>query len=99
MFSYIINFSELLQYILKCYYEANVRNDKNDKAIELQTVINYAVKACNENNFGTQLELGIDVFCDGNPRLHSVCKSLLCEVYQLVKKPQFAAIIKVIIVI
>lgn len=85
--------------MFKCYHEVNVSSDRIEKNNKLQSVINYAITASNENDFGTQLELGIDIFCDGNPKLHNVCKSLLFEVYNLLKRPQFATILKVIIVI
>lgn len=62
---------------------------------KLQPIILYANIACDECDFGTGLELGIDIFCDGNPELHRICKQLLVTVYNLLRRPQFATIIKV----
>lgn len=64
---------------------------------KLQPIINYANIACDECDFGTGLELGIDIFCDGNPELHRICKQLLVTVYNLLRRPEFATIIKVIL--
>jgi len=64
---------------------------------KLQPIINYANIACDECDFGTQLELGIDIFCDGNPELHRICGQLLVPVYNLLRRDNFAVIIKVIL--
>lgn len=82
-----------LQKILKCYREAN-GSEKIEAMDKLHPIINYANIACDECDFGTGLELGIDIFCDGNPELHRICKQLLVTVYNLLRRPQFATIIK-----
>lgn len=64
---------------------------------KLQAIITYANIAIDECDFGTGLELGIDIFCDGNPELHRMCMRLLVTVYSLLRRPQFANIIKVIL--
>lgn len=64
---------------------------------KLQSIITYASIANDECDFGTGLELGIDIFCDGNPELHRICTQLLVTVYNLLRRPQFATIIKVIL--
>lgn len=64
---------------------------------KLQPIINYANIACDECDFGTGLELGIDIFCDGNPELHRTCQQLLVTVYKLLGRLEFGTIIKVII--
>lgn len=50
--------------------------------------------ACDEGDFGTAVELGTDLFCFGEPVLHSDALQLLVTGYKLVNKPQFIAIIK-----
>lgn len=65
---------------------------------ELQPIINYANIASDECDFGTGLELGINLFCDGNQELHRICKQLLVTAYNLLRRPQFATIIKVILI-
>lgn len=87
---------ETLQKILKCYRDSS-ESKKIETMDKLQPIINYANIACDECDFGTGLELGIDIFCDGNPDLHRVCKQLLVTVYNLLRRTQFATIIKVIL--
>lgn len=64
---------------------------------KLQKLIYYANIASDECDFGTELELGINIFCDGNPDLHHICKQHLVTAYNLLRRPQFSTIIKVII--
>lgn len=64
---------------------------------KLQPIISYANIASDECDFGTGFELGIDFFCDGNSDLHRISKQLLVTAYSLLRRPQFATIIKVII--
>uniref|UniRef100_A0A2S2QRU7 UPF0609 protein n=1 Tax=Sipha flava TaxID=143950 RepID=A0A2S2QRU7_9HEMI len=79
----------------------NYRESSESKKIEamdkLQPIINYANIASDECDFGTGFELGIDIFCDGNPELHRICEQLLVTAYNLLKRPQFGTIIKVTI--
>ncbi|KAF0751617.1 histone PARylation factor 1 [Aphis craccivora] len=85
-----------LKKILKSYNEAS-ESKKIEVMNKLQPIINYANIASDECDFGTGFELGIDFFCDGNPDLHRICKQLLVTAYSLLRRPQFATIIKVII--
>ncbi|XP_025193272.1 histone PARylation factor 1 isoform X2 [Melanaphis sacchari] len=82
-----------LQKILKSYHEAS-ESKKMEVMDKLQPIINYANIASDECDFGTGFELGIDFFCDGNPDLHRICKQLLVTAYNLLRRPQFATIIK-----
>lgn len=50
--------------------------------------------ACDEGDFGSAIELGIDLFCFGAPELHADALQLLVTGYKLVEKPQFIAIAK-----
>lgn len=52
--------------------------------------------AVDECDFGNSIELGIDLFCYGAKRLHTVLLQLLVNGYTMVGRPQFIAIIKVI---
>lgn len=97
--SYIIIYLEYIQRILKNYRELTVSSNKLKELYKLKPILDNAFTACSEDDFGTMLELGIDIFCDGNPKLHSICKSLLLEVYNLLKRPQFATILQVIVFI
>lgn len=50
--------------------------------------------ACDESDFGSVIELGMDLFCFGAPELHTSALQLLVIGYKMVNKPQFIAIIK-----
>jgi len=93
---YNITFLDTLHKILKSYHEAS-ESKKMEVMDKLQPIINYANIASDECDFGTGFELGIDFFCDGNPDLHRICKQLLVTAYNLLRRPQFATIIKVVI--
>ncbi|XP_060851100.1 histone PARylation factor 1 [Rhopalosiphum padi] len=82
-----------LQQILKSYLEAS-ESKKMEAMDKLQPIINYANIASDECDFGTAFELGIDFFCNGNPDLHRICRQLLVTAYNLLRRPQFATIIK-----
>ncbi|XP_050541400.1 histone PARylation factor 1-like isoform X5 [Daktulosphaira vitifoliae] len=83
----------VLRKILKSYREAS-KSKKVAEMDKLQPIITYANIANDECDFGTGLELGIDIFCDGNSELHRICKQLLVTVYNLLRRPQFATIIQ-----
>ncbi|KAH8414136.1 hypothetical protein KR222_008802 [Zaprionus bogoriensis] len=74
-------------------------NDGSDSAKQavlekLQPVTNAANIAVDECDFGTALELGIDLFCSGHKELHLLASSLLVPAYSLLSRPQFIAIAK-----
>ncbi|XP_055385774.1 histone PARylation factor 1-like [Condylostylus longicornis] len=60
----------------------------------LQPIITAANIAVDESDFGTALELGIDLFCSGHKELHEIIVSLLVPAYSTLKRPQFIAILK-----
>uniref|UniRef100_A0A182NP67 Zf-CCHH domain-containing protein n=1 Tax=Anopheles dirus TaxID=7168 RepID=A0A182NP67_9DIPT len=61
---------------------------------DLQPIITAANLAVDECDFGTVLELAIDLFCCGSKGLHEVMKPLFFTGYSMVKRPQYIAIIK-----
>ncbi|XP_017082323.1 histone PARylation factor 1-like [Drosophila eugracilis] len=61
---------------------------------KLQPVANAANIAVDESDFGTALELGIDLFCSGHKELHLLTSSLLVPAYSMLSRPQFIAIAK-----
>ncbi|XP_065367526.1 histone PARylation factor 1-like [Calliphora vicina] len=89
-----------LKKILKLFDTAGcLKDDKDDpvtKAVmdKLQPIATAATIAVDECDFGTALELGIDLFCSGYTQLHSLIHSLLVPAYSLLKRPQFIAISK-----
>lgn len=61
---------------------------------KLQPITNAANYAVDECDFGTALELGIDLFSSGHKELHMLVSSLLVPAYSLLSRPQFIAIAK-----
>ncbi|KAH8294860.1 hypothetical protein KR018_003759 [Drosophila ironensis] len=61
---------------------------------KLQPVANAAIIAVDESDFGSALELGIDMFCSGHKELHLLASSLLVPAYSMLSRPQFIAIAK-----
>lgn len=62
---------------------------------KLQPLITAANIAVDECDFGNSIELGIDLFCSGSPRLHAIVMQLLATGYSMVQRPQLIAILKV----
>lgn len=62
---------------------------------KLQPLITAANIAVDESDFGNSIELGIDLFCSGSPRLHAIAMQLLATGYSMVHRPQLIAILKV----
>ncbi|XP_017130905.1 histone PARylation factor 1-like [Drosophila elegans] len=61
---------------------------------KLQPVANAAIIAVDESDFGSALELGIDMFSSGHKELHMLTSSLLVPAYSMLSRPQFIAIAK-----
>ncbi|XP_055902949.1 histone PARylation factor 1-like [Eupeodes corollae] len=61
---------------------------------KLQPIITASVIALDECDFGTNLELGIDLFCSGHKELHEIVQNLLNPAYKLLGRPQYMAILK-----
>lgn len=61
---------------------------------ELQPFITAANIAVDECDFGTAIELGIDLFCSGHKEVHGAVNALLVTGYSMVDRPQFIAIMK-----
>lgn len=73
------------------------KDDKTqfDNAVaSLQPFITAAYIAVDEMDFGTALELGIDLFCHGTSNLHDVLRPLLITGYTMSQRPQYIAIMK-----
>lgn len=89
-----------LKKILKLFETAGSSEDDKDDPVKaavmekLQPVATAASIAVDECDFGTALELGIDLFCSGHPQLHMLVSSLLVQAYSLLHRPQFIAIAK-----
>lgn len=80
-------------------FERKDLNDGSDNAKhavleKLQPLANAANIAMDECDFGTALELGLDLFSSGHKELHMLISSLLVPAYSLLSRPQFIAIAK-----
>uniref|UniRef100_A0A1A9WGT1 Zf-CCHH domain-containing protein n=1 Tax=Glossina brevipalpis TaxID=37001 RepID=A0A1A9WGT1_9MUSC len=62
-----------------------------EKLNPIAVAANIAVDEC---DFGTALELGIDLFSSGHKELHMLIQTLLVQAYSLLHRPQFIAIAK-----
>ncbi|XP_073967174.1 histone PARylation factor 1 [Choristoneura fumiferana] len=74
--------------------EAKSEVEKDKVLSELQPVITYANIAVDECDFGTGLEVGIDMFCSGLKELESSTLNSLCSVYSLLNRAEFGSIIQ-----
>jgi hypothetical protein len=61
----------------------------------LQPVVTAANIANDECDFGTSLELGLDLFCFGGEVFHRTALNLLKTAYNLLQRNEFALIIEV----
>lgn len=60
----------------------------------VQPVLTAALIAVDESDFGTAIELGVELFGHGSVRLHSVAMQMLATGYAMVRRPQLIAIVK-----
>ncbi|GBO31744.1 Histone PARylation factor 1 [Araneus ventricosus] len=80
----------ILQKIVNAEDEEKRLNFEEDLD-ELITNVQFANDEC---DFGMGLELGIDLFCFGDPYLHSHILGILPLAYNLLKRPKYAEIVK-----
>lgn len=72
--------------------------EEKDQAFEpIQEIITLVQFANDERDYGMGLELGLNLFCFGDPYLHSSVLALLPLAYELLGRPKFAQIVKVLI--
>ncbi|EDV93657.1 GH18157 [Drosophila grimshawi] len=87
-----------LKKILALFERKDLKDDSDNakQAVleKLQPLVNAANIAVDECDFGTALELGLDLFSSGHKELHMVISSLLVPAYSLLSRPQFIAIAK-----
>lgn len=76
-----------------CDRIAKSSSENRKKAMsDLQPVITMATIAVDECDFGTALELGIDLFCYGNEHLDQSALRLLSSVYSVLDRDAFGQI-------
>ena len=85
------NLKKLLNTILKV--DSETRNECKS-LVELQEIIQLVSYANDECDFGMGLELGIDLFCSGDPFFHKSALHLLSMAYDLLKRETFSRIMR-----
>ena len=85
------NLKKLFNSILKVDVEAR---DGSKSLTELKDIIQLITYANDECDFGMGLELGIDLFCFGDPFFHKSALHLLTKAYDLLERQSFSHIIR-----
>lgn len=85
----------MIKKILKGIVESKDEEERTKHWEQLQPVITFANIANDECDFGTSLELGLDLFTYGSPLLHCTVRQLLTTAYTLLDRDQFSTIIQV----
>lgn len=88
-------FSVNLKKLFKKLEMASTQDEKDKILSELQPVITYASIAMDECDFGTGLEIAIDLFCSGLKELEANALSSFNVAYMLLKREAFSKIIQV----
>ncbi|XP_073978719.1 histone PARylation factor 1 [Rhodnius prolixus] len=83
-----------LKQILKKIASANTNSEQDVAWSKLQPVITAANIANDECDFGTSLELGLDMFAFGEESLHATIEQVLCTTYNLLQRNNFADILR-----
>ncbi|XP_066998763.2 histone PARylation factor 1 [Anabrus simplex] len=83
-----------LKRILQNCADSTDETERRKLMDKLQEVITAANIANDECDFGTSLELGIDLFSFGGEIFHRMSQQLLCTAYTLLQRNEFAQILK-----
>lgn len=75
--------------------KAESQEEKGRALSELQPIITYASIGVDECDFGTGLEMGLNLFASGLRELEQSAVSLLCSTYPLLKRDNFSKIFQV----
>lgn len=91
---YFISVAELKN-TLKAIVNATSDIERTARFEKLQTVITWASIALDECDFGTGLELAIDLFCYGSQLLHKQALQMFTSSYTLLGRQEYIKIIQV----
>ena len=91
LFSFPANLRKLLQHIV----ESKTEEERDAFLGKLQPIVTGANIANDECDFGTSLELGLDLFSFGGAVLHRTALNLLKTSYCLLHREEFAQIAEV----
>ncbi|GFG29500.1 hypothetical protein Cfor_08468 [Coptotermes formosanus] len=81
-----------LKHILQNVVESSCEMEKDAHFGKLQPIVTAANIANDECDFGTSLELGLDLFCFGGEVFHRTALHLLKTAYDLLQRNEFALI-------
>ncbi|XP_012547401.1 histone PARylation factor 1 [Bombyx mori] len=73
---------------------AKTQSEKDNLLSDLQPIITYASIAMDECDFGTGVEMGINLFCSGLKELESNVLGCICPAYNLLNRGEFSKIIQ-----
>lgn len=85
----------MIKKMLKGIVDSKTEEERRTFWEQLQPVITFANIANDESDFGTSLELGLDLFTYGSPLLHRTARQLLTTAYNLLGRTEFSKIIEV----
>lgn len=77
--------------------ESSCKVERDAYLGKLQPIVTAANIANDECDFGTSLELGLDLFCFGGEVFHCTALNLLRTAYSLLQRNEFAVIAEVCI--
>ncbi|GFU05163.1 putative histone PARylation factor 1-like, partial [Nephila pilipes] len=84
--------------VVKSILKKIVSTENEDKRLEMEESLDELITnvqfANDECDFGMGLELGIDLFCYGDPYFHPHILSVLPLAYKLLNRPKYAEVIK-----
>lgn len=82
-----------LKKMLRSLVEVETEEERKQLWGKLQPVLTYANIANDECDFGTGLELGLDLFCFGHEIFHKAILQILTTSYNLLGRNEFATIL------
>ena len=83
---------DLLKLLNKISSSSSAEPQKEKSFEPLQEMITFVQFANDESDYGMGLELGMDLFCHGDTRLHGVLKHILPLAYELLGREEYAKI-------
>ncbi|XP_065200635.1 histone PARylation factor 1 isoform X2 [Planococcus citri] len=83
-----------LKKLLKKIEDSTTAEERTAHLNSLHTVVNWANIAMDECDFGTNLELGLDLFSYGTDHFNSIIRSSLRNAYNFLGRREFATIIE-----
>lgn len=90
----MLSFIGVLKNILKKIVSAENKTKQLQEQEALDEIISNVQFANDELDFGMGLELGIDLFCNGEPYFHQDILRVLPLAYDLLNRSKYAAVVR-----